>query len=239
VRAALRAGVDLLGGAPHSAPDPKAEMERLMTLADEAGVGLDLHTDEQLEPGLRGLADLAAVAGGRNVTASHCVALGVMPEPQRAAVIAAVAASGIGVVALPATNLYLQGTGYDISPPRGITAVRDLLAAGVPLAAGSDNVRDPFNPVGRADPLEAASLLVTAAHLTLEEAYAAISTGARKVLGLPVAGPEVGAVADILAIRATSLSDAIGRAPQDRIVIRRGIVVSRTAVSRWTAPPFA
>jgi cytosine deaminase len=78
---------------------------------------------------------------------------------------------------------------------------------------------------------------VTAGHLTLEEAYAAVSTGARAVLRLPVAGPQVGAVADLLAVRATSLSDAIGRAPEDRVVFHRGRVVSRTAVSRWTALP--
>ncbi len=234
VREALEQGADLLGGAPHAGPDPRAELRRLLTLADGARVGLDLHTDEQLEPSLTGLHDLAAAARGRRVTASHCVALSMMERDAAWSLVTRVAASGLGVVALPATNLYLQGRGWPTSPPRGITAVRALLDAGVPLAGGSDNLRDPFNPVGRGDPLEAAALLVTAGHLTLEEAYAAVSSGARRVLGLPVAGTAAGERADLLAIRATSLSDAIGRAPQDRIVMRGGDVIARSQVHRWS-----
>ena len=100
-------------------------------------------------------------------------------------VIAEVLASDIGIVTLPITNLYLQGWEHPVSTPRGLTAVRALLDAGVRLGAGADNVRDPFNPVGRSDALETASLLVTAGHLTLDEAYAAVSDGARAVMGLP------------------------------------------------------
>ena len=37
------------------------------------------------------------------------------------------------------------------------TATRTLLAAGANVAAGGDNVRDAFDAVGRADPLETAA----------------------------------------------------------------------------------
>ncbi len=50
--------------------------------------------------------------------------------------------------------------------PRGLTALRPLLDAGVTLAAGADNLQDPFNVVGRGDPFETAALLVMAGHLT-------------------------------------------------------------------------
>ncbi|WIB13276.1 amidohydrolase family protein [Curtobacterium sp. MCPF17_052] len=107
-------------------------------------------------------------------------------------------------------------------PPRGLTAIRALLAAGVRVAAGADNVRDPFNPVGRSDALETASLLVTAGHLTPDEAYAMVSDAARSVMGLPAAGPVVGARADLLAVAATSVTDAVANAPRrpDRPVPR-------------------
>ena len=42
----------------------------------------------------------------------------------------------------------------------------------MPVAAGADNIRDPFNPLGRTDPLETASLLAAAAHLTPAQALA-------------------------------------------------------------------
>jgi cytosine deaminase len=239
LRAALAAGADLLGGGPHLASEPLAEQDRLVRLAAACGVGLDLHTDEQLEPGARTLDALAAAVAGTTlagrVTASHCVSLGMRTGADLEAVVRAVRDAGIGVVTLPLTNLFLQGRHSATSPPRGLTALRPLLAAGVPLAAGGDNVRDPFNPVGRSDPLEVASLLVTAGHLNVDEAYAAVSSTARQVMGLPVAGPEPGCVADLLAVRAVSLGDAVARAPEDRIVIRHGRIVAASTVRRWTA----
>ena len=154
-------------------------------------------------------------------------------EPEEAEKVAKeVAQAGIGVVALPLTNLYLQGRGHPSATPRGLTAVRVLLDAGVRLAAGGDNVRDPFNPVGRGDPLETAALLVAAGHLTPPEAVHAVTSGAREVLGLPEAGPYEGALADLLAVRGASLSEALGAASPDRVVIRAGRVVSRTTVVR-------
>ena len=50
--------------------------------------------------------------------------------------------------------------------PRGLTAVAALREAGVNVAAGADNLQDPFNPVGRACPFETAGLMIMAAHLT-------------------------------------------------------------------------
>jgi cytosine deaminase len=238
VRDALAAGADLVGGAPHSASDPTAEMHRLLRLAKEAGVGVDLHTDEQLDPSLSGLADLAAkVCDGEfphAVTASHCVALGTQPRSVQAIVAQAVAAAGIGVVTCPMTNLGLQARGLACAPPRGLTALRALLDAGALVAGGGDNLRDPFNPVGRGDALEVASLLVTAGHLTPVEAYDAVSSRARAVMGLPAAGPRTGAVADLLALRADSVGDAVAAAPADRMVWRAGRLVACSRLERRT-----
>jgi cytosine deaminase len=101
----------------------------------------------------------------------------------------------------------------------------------VRVAAGADNVRDPFNPVGRSDALETASLLVTAGHLTLAEAYDAVSVGARSVMALPFAGVQVGAAAELLAVRGTNLSDVIANASADRYVIHAGSLVAQSSVT--------
>ncbi|WP_425838705.1 amidohydrolase family protein [Streptomyces fractus] len=236
---AVHMGADLLGGCPHLSADPASLVEQMLILAERLGVSIDLHADEHLRPGASDLALMTDAVRRlrfpRRVTASHCSSLGVT-EPMEAARIAKEAAqSGIGVVTLPLTNLYLQGREHPSSTPRGLTAVRALLDAGVSLAAGGDNVRDPFNPVGRADPLETAALLVTAGHVTVEEAVRAVTAGARDVLGLPPAGPYEGAVADLLAVRADSLSQALGAAYADRIVFKAGRVVSRTTVVRESA----
>ena len=96
-------------------------------------------------------------------------------ETEQRRIAEAVAAAGIAVVALPATNLYLQGREHQQAMPRGVTAVRALLAAGVTVAAGADNLQDPFNPMGRACPFETAALMVLTAHLQTDDAWAAVS----------------------------------------------------------------
>ncbi len=238
IEAAIDLGVDLVGGAPHLAPDPGADLRRLLALALRKGVGVDIHTDEALG-GDPTIVEFAQIVRGWdvNVSAGHCVRLGTLEPDHLDRVIAEVLASDIGIISLPITNLYLQGWEHPVATPRGLTALRPLLDAGVRVAAGADNVRDPFNPVGRSDALETASLLVTAGHLTLTEAYDAVSVGARSVMGLPVAGVAVGAVADLLAVRGTNLSDVVANASADRYVIHAGSLVAQSTVTYSVAEP--
>jgi len=236
---ALELGVDLVGGAPHLADDPDADLRRLLALATDRGVGVDMHTDESLDGALT-MRTLAEVVrdwpSTRPVTAGHCVRLGTLDQAELDEVVAEIVQSDIGIVTLPITNLYLQGWEHPVATPRGLTAVRALLDAGARLGAGADNVRDPFNPVGRSDALETASLLVTAGHLTLDEAYAAVSSGARSVMSLPEAGVVVGAKAELLAVRGVSLSDVVANASADRYVVHGGRLVAQSEVTRRIAP---
>ena len=237
--AAMEAGADLVGGCPHLAVDPEAELDRLLALAHRFGTGIDIHADEQLTPTMLSVAALARKVRANplpgTVTAGHCVSLGTLDPEPLARVVAELAAAGIAVVTLPITNLYLQGWDHAAWTPRGLTAVRALLDAGVVLAAGGDNIRDPFNPLGRADPLETVALLVVAGHLTVGEALAAATASSRTAMGLPAAGTAVGEQADLLACQGFSVLDVVARAPEDRIVVHRGAVVSVTATSRVLA----
>ena len=235
---ALAAGADFVGGAPAIDPDPFVAVDTLAEMAADAGVGLDLHVDETIDPTTFTMARLIEVAGGgfpHPVTASHAVSLGVQPIERQREVAQALSELGVSVVALPQTNLFLQGRGRGAGAPRGLTAVRQLLDAGVPVAAGGDNLQDPFNPMGRADPLETASLLVVAAHLLPGEALRAVSDAGRTVLGLPKVSVRVGSPADLVAIRARSTYGAVASGPPERIVFRGGRVVARTTVDTVTA----
>ncbi len=222
LREAIAMGVDVVGGCPHLETDPAKANDVFLTIAAEAGLPIDLHTDETLDPTICGLADLAArvIATGfpHPVTASHCVSLGVQPEARQREIAELVAAAGIHVIALPQTNLFLQGRAHRQSMPRGLTAVRALREAGVHVAAGADNLQDPFNPVGRGDALETASLMISTAHMLPDAALASVTTEARIVLGIP--GRD-----DAVAVRAATVREAIAFGPSPRVVIRRGSVL--------------
>lgn len=240
IEAAIDLGVDLVGGSPHLAADPVADLRRLIRLAERRGVGVDLHTDESLDGALT-IVEFARLVrewpAGRIRTAGHCVRLGTLDPEGLHGVIDEILASDLGIVTLPITNLYLQGWDHPASTPRGLTAVRTLIDRGARLGAGADNVRDPFNPVGRSDAFETAGLLVVAAHLTPAEAYQAVSAGARSVMGLPAAGPVEGADAELLAIRGTNIGDVVANASPDRYVIHAGRLVAHSEVSRRIATP--
>jgi cytosine/creatinine deaminase len=219
LREAIAMGIDVVGGVPHLEEDPHAGNDLFLTIAAEAGLPVDLHTDECLDENIVALEDLArrVPASGfpHPVTASHCVSLGLQPEPRQRAIAELVAAAGISVIALPHTNLFLQGRERQSCMPRALTAVKALQDAGVNVAAGADNLQDPFNPVGRADPLETAALMVMTAHLLPDAALASVTGNARRTMGLPPDG-------DRVAVRASSVREAIAMAPPGRVLVRAG-----------------
>jgi cytosine deaminase len=237
LREALALGADTVGGAPHLDADPAANLRWTLELAREHGRDVDLHMDEHL----RGDLDLpvlaALVADGfpGAVAASHCCSLGMAAPELQDEVAGALARAGIAVVTLPLTNLYLQGRGWRTATPRGLTALPALLAAGVEVAGGGDNVQDPFNPLGCGDPLHTAQLLVAAGHLPVEQAVGLVTAGARTAMALPPLRLEPGHPADLVAIAGASLREVVAGAPEERIVIRAGRVVARTRVARERA----
>jgi cytosine deaminase len=238
LREAVDVGVDLIGGAPHIDPDPRGHIAVCLAVAEEAGLPVDLHVDEHLGSSvdLRELS-LMARAFGHPVTASHCVSLGVQPTEVQDEVAASAAAAGVSVVALPQTNLYLQGRDRPVATPRGVTAIAALRRAGATVAGGGDNMQDPFNPLGGGDPLQTAQLLVTAGHLGVSDAYHCVSGAARSVMGLEPVRLEPDAPADLMAVRASSLREAMATATEERIVIRAGRLVARTRVDREIFAP--
>jgi cytosine deaminase len=227
---ALDAGADVVGGCPHLDEATRPATETYLEIAAERALPVDLHTDETLDPRADGLAELAEIVTATGfphpVTASHCVSLGMQPVERQRATAEAVAAAGIVVVALPATNLYLQGRDHQQAMPRGLTAVRALLAAGAVVAAGADNLQDPFNPMGRACPFETASLAVLAAHLLPAPAWAAVTEGSARATGRAPATIAPGQPADLIAVPGGSLREAIASGAPNRRVWRRGALVA-------------
>ncbi|MFE7548528.1 amidohydrolase family protein [Streptomyces gardneri] len=223
LRDAVKMGAGVVGGCPDLDPDPAGYVEAVLEVAAEHGCPVDLHTDGD-DPAR--LARLAAMAGGLRpgVTIGPCAGLGRLPADAARRAADQLAAAGVTVVCLP------QG-GCGGTELRGAAPVRLLRAAGVRVAAGSGALRDMANPVGRGDPLEAAYLLASLGGLPPQEAYAAVSAGARAAMGLPEVRVEAGFPAELLAVRGERLTGVLSLA-YSRIVVHRGRVVARTSAVR-------
>ena len=223
---AIELGADILGGCPHLDVDPVGANIALLRLATELGCALDLHTDEHTDAHRVSLEDLAdrviATKFAHSVTASHCVSLGMQADDVQQRISEKVAQANIGVVALPHTNLFLQGRENLTAPPRGLTAISKLRMAGVRVAAGADNLQDPFNPLGSGDPLETAALMVLAAHQLPGDAFDAISNTAKSVIGTAQSHLKIGDRADLMLTQAESLREAIANRSTRSIVMYRG-----------------
>src|SRR5581483_855090 len=141
---ALAVGADAVGGAPAHADDPDAFLALLFDAAEHHGVAIDLHLDEHLDSAHHRFHQVIALTEARGmqgrVVAGHCSALGAMAESDAQPVIEGFARAEIGVVALPAANLYLLGRDKSALTPRGLTRAKSLSRAGVAVAIASDNI---------------------------------------------------------------------------------------------------
>ena len=235
-RDAISAGIDVVGGCPHLDPDPRGAVEVLLNLAVESDLPLDLHADENMRPDSSDLEHLADIALRDNLAhqmnASHCVALSTRSETDIDRVAAKVSAAGITVTALPQTNLFLQERGVSTRPARAITPIHRLQQAGVVVAAGADNLQDPFNLMGRGDPLEIASLLMVSAHSTADQSVQMVSSNAHKAVHGVTSSLSVGQPANFIAIPATNIRESIAMGPPDRIVVYGGVVIDNQIRNR-------
>ena len=235
-RDAISVGVDVIGGCPHLDPDPRGAVEYLLSLAIDAQLPLDLHADENMRSDssdLEHLADVVIRDGvSHQMNASHCVALSTRSENDIDRIAAKVATAGITVTALPQTNLFLQERGVSTNPARAITPIHRLQQAGVVVAAGADNLQDPFNLVGRGDPLEIASLLMISAHSTAYQAIQMVSSNSHKAVHGVTSSMAVGEPADFTAVPATNLRESIAMGPPDRIVVYGGVVIDNQIRNR-------
>lgn len=248
MRQAMERGADVVGGMPANEDSPAhslAHVKYCFDLAEEFGTGIDMHVDETDDPFYRTLEMVADEAMARNfapgrVTAGHTCALAAYDDHYAAYVIDKVRAAGIQIITNPVTNLMLQGRGDRQPIRRGITRVKELLAAGVNVSFGQDCVKDTFYPYGSADMLQVANVTAHAAQMSLPEeiqrVFTMITTGANQIMGLPGYGLEPGCRADLVVLPVATPLEAIRLCPPRRWVIRGGRVVAETRTERVVAP---
>ncbi len=236
---ARRYGATSLGGFLQMNPDLPAQVDGLLRLAQDHGMGIDLHVDENDNPAAECLRHVAeGVLRNRftlPVVCGHCCSLAVQPRDRARSTIDVVKAAGIGIISLPLCNVYLQdrrstGTAFPRTPLwRGLTLVHDLLDAGVPVACASDNVRDAFHAFGDYDAAEVLIQSVRLAHLDgrLDAAVNAVTRSAADLVGLPTFGRIApGSPAHLVVFGVQRFSELLSRPGNARRLVNAGGFVS-------------
>ncbi len=239
MREAVRLGADVVGAIPHyelTREDGVESVRFAMALADEFGLRVDIHCDETDDEHSRFVEVMAAETIRRGmsgrVTASHTTAMHSYNNAYAHRLIANIARAGLHMVTNPLDNAVLQGR-FDSGPiRRGHTRVKELIAAGVNVCVGHDSVMDPWYPLGYADPLQAAFVLVHLGQMSgddeLRQLIDMITVNPAAALGLSDYGLREGGPADLVVFDAPSEADALRLVAPRLLVLRAGRVVART-----------
>ncbi|HXA58485.1 MAG TPA: cytosine deaminase, partial [Streptosporangiaceae bacterium] len=235
---AVRLGADVVGAIPHyedTREDGVRSVEVAVHLAAEHGLRVDVHCDEIDDEQSRFVEVLATQAlrtGLRDrVTASHTTAMGSYNAAYAYKLQRLLLRSGVNLVCNPMVNLHLQGRFDDYPKRRGLTRVKEMLAAGVNVAFGHDDIMDPWMPLGTANPVQVALVGALATQLTgpaeIAECHRMITDRAAAVLGLGDRyGIAVGRPASFLVLPAADGVDVLRRQVRPRYVVAHGRVVA-------------
>ena len=239
---ALDMGVDVVGGIPHfeRTMAQGAESVRLLCeLAAERGLMVDMHCDESDDPLSRHIESLALETSrlglqGR-VTGSHLTSMHSMDNYYVSKLLPLMAEAQLHAVCNPLVNMVLQGRHDTYPKRRGLTRVKELLAAGINVGLGHDDVLDPWYPLGTHDMLEVAHMGIHALHMSgveeMKELFSAITYRSAKVLGLPNYGLKNGNYADMVVLQGQDPIEAIRLRGPRLAVIRRGKIIAKAAPS--------
>jgi cytosine deaminase len=236
---ALDKGVDVVGGIPHferTMAEGRESVQWLCELAAERGLMVDMHCDESDDPLSRHVESLAYETNrlglGKRVTGSHLTSMHSMDNYYVSKLLPLMAESGMNVACNPLINIHLQGRHDSYPKRRGLTRVPELLAAGVNVAFGHDDIMDPWYPMGSHDMLEVAHMgahcLQMMGTQQLETVVEMVTDRGARVLGLEKYGVQVGCMANLVILQAKNSIDAIRLRPARLYVISRGKVVATT-----------
>ncbi len=204
------------------------KLQRVFDLAVAHQLSLDFHVDEGLHEDARGLQAIAHLTiqngwQGR-VTCGHACSLAMQSESNAATALVNTAQAAIHLIALPTTNLYLQGAWNRTPIERGITRLKEAAAHGVNTCIATDNVADGFYPYGSYDLMESFSLGVQMAHLSPASQWLnTITISPARAMGLPWDGKIAkGCPADLVLLAARNDYELLTPAGRQRTVIRNG-----------------
>lgn len=154
--------VDIIGGLPEK--DQGHEAEHLDVLFEagkkNGGKPLHVHVDQLNLPDQRDTELLVqkTIEHGYQgkVAAVHSISIGAQPREYRQKLYKQMADAGVMVVACPCgwiDNSWVAGLDHDVIGPihNAVTPVKEMVAAGVTVSLGTDNIQDIYKPFNDGD----------------------------------------------------------------------------------------
>jgi cytosine/creatinine deaminase len=225
MRQAMELGVDVVGGIPwieYTGADEQQHVKEIFDLAQEFNKDVSMLVDDAGDPGLRSLEAMAVEAIRRGwqgrALAHHARAMALYPQPYFQKIVALLKQAKMAVVSDPHTGpLHAR--------------VKELLAEGVTVCLGQDDISDAYYPFGRNNMLEVAFL---AAHLLwmitnreLETLYDMVTLNAAQAINVSDHELKIGASANLVVLNAPNVLEALREHTVPCYVITKGLLVDR------------
>jgi cytosine deaminase len=223
VQQAIEDGLRIVGGNVNARlwpSDPERQVDETFALAARHSCDIDYHLDNWDSADAFTLPYVAqkTISQGwyGRVAVSHIASLAHVSHARAASTIDLLKQADIQVCVLP-TRMRL-------------TRVLELMEAGVNVACGTDNMRDPFVRFGDADPLKALLLLAQITHQLhnagLEKLWQTMTSNSARMLRLANHGLLPGCAADLVVFDASSVPQAILLQAARLAVLKGGVQVA-------------
>lgn len=237
---AARMGADAVGAIPHFEFTREYAVDSVnfaVKLAEKYDKLVDVHCDEIDDEQSRGLEVLAARAyesGLKDrVTASHTTAMHSYNNAYVTKLMRLLKMSQINFVSNPLVNTHLQGRMDTYPKRRGITRVKELLAAGCNVSFGHDDIFDPWYPLGTGNMRDVVFMGLHVCQMMgyqeIMDSYKLVSTNAARTLHLGDSyGIKEGNPANFIVLDADNFYNALNRKSEVLYSFRKGRVIARS-----------
>lgn len=243
--AALEAGGDVVGGAPYMDKDSHGQIARIFALAKRYDVDIDFHLDFGLDPSHLDAVEVCRLAdqygwGGR-VAIGHVTKFSSVGPKTFDDIARMLAASGVAVTVLPATDLFLTGRDHDHDVPRGVTPAHRFLDHGVTCSLSTNNVLNPFTPFGDCSLVRMANLYANVAQVGtpvgLASCLAMVTSHSATLLNLRDYGIAEGNPADLVVVDTDTPANAVSEIAQPLFGLKAGTRTFTRPAASIHSPP--
>jgi len=252
MREALALGANAVGAAPYTDPDPHQQIERVFKMARDFDVDIDMHLDLGDSPERMDVEYVCEMTerhryGGR-VAIGHVTKLSLVSAERFEHLARRLADAGVAVTVLPSTDLFLmgrgqgqgQGQGKQGAGVRGVLAAHELVQRGVNCSLSTNNVLNPFTPMGDCSLLRMANLYANCCHVGTREGMRGcldmITSRSAKLLRLGEYGVEVGNTADLVVLDCTTPEQSVAELAIPLCGFKRGRKTFTRALAQLHRP---